>query len=52
MINVNNCEDMNDVISACNLVTVSALFTKETKPNVDHATVAAPAQSVKPSVVR
>lgn len=39
------------VISACDRVTVSALFTKETKPNVDDGSVAAP-QSVKPSVVR
>ena len=43
---------MNDlVISAFNRVTVSTLFAKETKPDVDDGSVAA-TQSVKPSVVR
>ena len=42
---------MISVISACNRVTVSTLFTKEAKPTVDDGSAAAP-QSVKPSVVR
>ena len=43
---------MTFLISACDRITVSTLFvlTKETKPNVDDASVAS--QSVKPSVVR